>query len=269
VVFDSASNATDYTVTFGAGAVCANWTVAGPTSGSVTFAGTDGVSVHGSLLWPATGMVKSYTGTTTLAATTTGKTVTTNGLNAGNITFNGVGGGWSLGGALTASVVTVTNGSFSTSVSNYAVTTVEFLSNNSNTRTVNFNGSTITCTRSGTLPTAAFDFTDPTGLTFSAGTSQITLSGTNANFVGGGQTFYNASFTNASGTFVEEISTVSPDTYNILLPKRFKDLVVAGAKKRILWPSIGEDGNNQYSVESNKYKSELLPNHFVFGNNQI
>lgn len=198
VVFDSASNATDYTVTFGSVAVCANWTVAGPTSGSVTFAGTDGVFVHGSLLWPATGMVKSYTGTTTLAATTTGKTVTTNGLNAGNITFNGVGGGWALGGALTASVVTVTNGSFSTSVSNYAVTTVEFLSNNSNTRTVNFNGSTITCTRSGL--TNAIDFADPTGLTFSAGTSQITLSGTNANFGGGGQVFHNASFTSASGT---------------------------------------------------------------------
>lgn len=69
--------------------------------------------------------------------------------------------------------------------------------------------------------------------------------------------YSNYCFTNAAGTFVEEISTTNPETYNILLPKRFKDLVIAGAKKRLLWPSIGEDGNNQYVIESNKYKSEL------------
>lgn len=199
VVFDAASNATAYTVTFGAGAVCADWTVAGPASGSVTFAGTADVSVHGSLLWPVAGMVKSYTGTTTLAATTTGKTVTTNGLNAGLITFDGVGGGWELGSALTATNVTITNGSFSTSASNYSLTASRFLSSNSNVRSISFNASTVAINFT-TAGSPGFDFTDSTNLTFSAGTSQINIAGINGRMHGGGSTFYNVSFTATSGT---------------------------------------------------------------------
>lgn len=199
VVFNAASNATDYTVTLGTGAVCADWTVAGPAVGNVTFAGTSGVSVHGSLLWPAAGMVKSYTGTTTMAATATGKTVTTNGLNAGIITFDGVGGGWELGSALTAANVTVTNGSFSTSASNYSLTSSRFLSNNSNTRLISFNASTVSLSTSGAND-PGLDFTDSTNLTFSAGTSQINITGLQGRMHGGGNTFYNVSFTATSGT---------------------------------------------------------------------
>jgi len=58
-----------------------------------------------------------------------------------------------------------------------------------------------------------------------------------------------------SGNFKTAI--LADSNYKILLPARFKDLVVSGSKMRLFWPSIGEDGNNQYSIESNKYKSEL------------
>lgn len=60
---------------------------------------------------------------------------------------------------------------------------------------------------------------------------------------------------NGSNALISEV--LADATCKILLPSRFKDLVVAGTKMRLLWPSIGEDGNNQYAIESNKYKSEL------------
>lgn len=200
-VFDSLSNATAYAVTLGSGAVCADWTVAGPLTGNVTFAGTAGISVYGTLLWPVSGMVKSYTGTTTFASTTTGKTVTTNGLNIGSTNFDGVGGGWELGSAITATGqnIVVTNGSFSTSASNYSVTSTRFLSSNSNVRSIILNGSTVTLSASGANDPGV-NFTDSTNLTFNAGTSQITLSGIQGRLHGGGNTFYNVSFTSGGGS---------------------------------------------------------------------
>lgn len=60
---------------------------------------------------------------------------------------------------------------------------------------------------------------------------------------------------NGSNVLISEV--LAEADCKILLPSRFKDLVVTGAKMRLLWPSIGEDGNNQYAIESNKYKSEL------------
>lgn len=58
-----------------------------------------------------------------------------------------------------------------------------------------------------------------------------------------------------SNNFTTQI--LADSDYKILLPAKFKDLVVCGAKKRLFWPAIGEDGNNQYTIESNKYKAEL------------
>jgi hypothetical protein len=53
-------------------------------------------------------------------------------------------------------------------------------------------------------------------------------------------------------------ASIAADTdYTILLPSRFKDLVVLGSMKRLFWPAIGEDGNNQISIISNRYKAEL------------
>jgi hypothetical protein len=200
-VFDSSSNATAYAVTLGSGAVCADWTVAGPLVGNVTFSGTAGISVYGTLLWPVSGMVRSYTGTTTFTSTTTGKTVTTNGLSIGNVTFDGVGGGWVLGSALTATAanITVTNGSLSTSASNYSITAARFLSSNSNVRSIILNASTVTITASGAND-PGLELTNSANLTFNAGTSQITLSGIQALLRGGGNTFYNVSFTSSGGS---------------------------------------------------------------------
>jgi hypothetical protein len=189
--------------------VCNDFTASG-LDGTMTLAGTSiGLTVSGSLTFQATNFSATYTGTTTFNATTTGKTVTTNGVAFGGaVTFNGVGGGWTLGSALnySSSTLTVTNGTFDTS--GYSVTGGNFSSDNSNARTINLNASTVTL--SGT---SAITFTTSTNLTFNAGTSTINGSATSPTFAGGSQTFYNVSFVSTNLTFP---SITGANTFNNL-----------------------------------------------------
>lgn len=189
VIFDTLSNATAYTVTCTATQLrCAALTMAGPATGNVTFAGTAPLAIHGNTSLAATGITRSYTGAITLSGSSTGRTFTTNGVTLnGNVTVNGVGCGWTLGSALSNDgsgvVLTVTNGTFDTG--GYAFTGAGLSSNNSNSRTINLNASTLTI--SGSTP---LDFTTSTNLTFNAGTSNLSFSTNLINFNGGGQTFY-------------------------------------------------------------------------------
>jgi len=202
VFFDANSNVgtTAFTVTMATTPrVCNDFTASG-LDGVMTLAGSAiGLTISGSLTFQATNFTRTYTGTTTFNATTTGKTVTTNGVSFfGDVTFDGVGGGWTLGSALTATsqIITVTNGTFDTSSSgNYAVTCATLSSSNSNVRTINLNASTLSL--AGSFPII---FTTSTNLTFNAGTSQINCSTGSPTFSGGGQTFYNVAFTSAAIT---------------------------------------------------------------------
>jgi len=177
--------------------VCNDFTASG-LDGTMTLAGTSiGLTVSGSLSFPATNFTRTYTGTTTFNATTTGKTITTNGVAFGGaVTLNGVGGAWTLGSAFSCGTIDLTliNGTFDTSVSNYAVTAGGFSSSNSNTRTINLNSSTITL--SGT---SAWTMTTSTNATLNAGTSTITLTSLIPTFSGGGLTYYNLTTTFGSG----------------------------------------------------------------------
>lgn len=202
VIFNSASNATLYTVTIGTNAVCNDLTAAGPASGNVTFSlpATARLDPYGSMTLPATGLV--WTGVlgsiVTFRATTTGKTVTTNGVSFGStaVTFNGVGGAWTLGSALTyggnTAGLIVTNGTFNSG--NFNITGGSFSVNAAGTQAINLGSSTVSITNN-------IGFSQTAGLTFNAGTSTIINSIASPAFIGGGQTFYNVSFTaTASGT---------------------------------------------------------------------
>lgn len=200
VIFNTLSNATLYTVTIGTNAVCNDLTAAGPLTGNVTFSlpATARLDPYGSMTLPATGL--TWTGgvgaLVTFRATTTGKTVTTNGVNLTNtaLTFNGVGGAWTLGSALTYGTnvfLLVINGTFNTG--NFNITGGGVAVNAVGTQAINLGSSTLTL--SSTLP---ITFSQTAGLTFNAGTSSIVCSGASPNFSGGGQTFYNVSFTNTS-----------------------------------------------------------------------
>ena len=225
VVFDTLSNATAYTVTATATQLrCAALTIAGPLSGNLTWAGTAPLAIHGNVTLPASGLTRSYSGDITLTGSATGKTFTTNGVTIGSaVQVNGVGCGWALGSALSSSgTLTLTNGALDLVTYNLSGT--------------NFLGSLVTNTRSLSLGTGTmtfggnFSLADPSvvsesaNLTFSAGTSQITLTGTSPNFTAGGQTFYNVSFT---GTSSGTVTFSGENTFNNL---SFTGITSAGLK---------------------------------------
>jgi hypothetical protein len=194
VVFDTLSNLTAYTATVNAvtgGIRCKALTISPPATGNITLAGSQQLSVHGNVTFPATGMTRTYSGTLTLSGSTTGKTLTTNGVALTGFTVNGVGCEWTLGSASNNGndTLTVTNGSFATG--NYNLTTGSISSNNANSRTISLGSSSITISTDIT-------FTNGTNLTFNAGTSTITATSNLVNVTGSGQTFYNYVRTNTS-----------------------------------------------------------------------
>jgi hypothetical protein len=197
VIFNTLSNATAYAVTVGTNANALDITIAGPAVGNVTITSgaTAVINCYGSWTSAATGIVFTTTtgATINFLATTTGKTITTNAVTLGGmqVIFNGVGGAWTLGSALTTTQgIVVTAGSFSTSGSNYALATTQISSSNSNVRSILLNASVVT------ISGATFvNFTTTTNLTFNAGTSTINGSSNSGTLNGGGQTFYNVSFT--------------------------------------------------------------------------
>ncbi len=213
VIFDAGSDAGGiFTVTMAnTPRLCNDFTASG-LDFTMTLAGTGiGLTVSGSLSFPATNFTRTYTGTTTFNATTTGKTITTNGVAfGGSVTLDGVGGAWTLGSAFSCAgfILTLTNGTFDTSVSNYAVTASTFSSSNTNTRTINLNGSTITIVGNWVLTTS-------TNATLNAGTSTINLTFTNSTFNGGSLTYYNVSFTSTASTTLTKTIT-GANTFNNL-----------------------------------------------------
>lgn len=184
VIFDTLSNATLYTVTLTTAPVCRSVTIGAPATGAVTVAGSAAWSIYGSLTIAATGVTRTFTSAITFAATTTGFTITTNGVAlASAIVLNGAGGGWTLGSALTTTgAFTLTQGAFDTA--NFNLTTSgNFVSTGALTRSLTLGSSSITC--------LLYNALSATNLTVNAGTSTITVTAAAGQFSGGGLTYYN------------------------------------------------------------------------------
>jgi len=208
VVFDAASdNGAIFTVTVGTGAVCRDIT-AGSLDFTMTLAGTAAWSIYGSLTFPATNFTRTYTGDITFAATTTGKTITTNGvqLTTGALVLAGTGGEWILGSAITIGGINLFSGTLRSN--NFNITAANIFSSYSNVRALYLGSSTVTLSVGGLI-----DFTNKTNLTFDAGTSSIVGLAASPTFIGNGLTFYNVSFTStAAGT----ITITGANTFNNL-----------------------------------------------------
>jgi hypothetical protein len=133
------------------------------------------------------GQILTFSGRNTQVITSAGKTF------SGPITVDSYGGTVELADALNigSNTLTVTNGIFDTK--GYNVTASNLSSSNSNVREIKLGASTVTL--SGTSP---ITFTTSTNLTFNAGTSSIVQTATGPDFSGGGQTFYDVSFTSTS-----------------------------------------------------------------------
>ena len=211
VIIDSSSGTGTITCTLG---VCNNLTVTA--SQGITLGGTS-LSIFGSLTFPSGGSFSVTTTTITFAATTTGKTITTNGKTVQSITFNGVGGEWTLQDALTLAstrTLTLTNGSFN--ANGFAVTAGLFSSTNSNIRTLTLGNGLWTLSGTGTV----WNTGTITNLTFNANTSDILLSSTSTSartFSGGGLTYNKITIGGTTGTSNTSFGTTSvSDTINEL-----------------------------------------------------
>jgi fibronectin-binding autotransporter adhesin len=144
VFCDAASGAV--TLTVNTSSACADLNFTGFTG---TFTGSSALAIGGSLTLAA-GMTRSYTGAITFNATATGKTITSNGKALFSaITFNGVGGGWTLGDALNngTQTITLTAGAFSSG--GFAITASAFTSSGAATRSLDLSGTTWTSTSGG------------------------------------------------------------------------------------------------------------------------
>lgn len=216
VVFDAASNVGTgtFTVTIdgtsSSPSLCNSFSTGGAggaLDGAMTLSlsATAYIDVYGSLTLPATNF--TWSGVTgarvTFRSTSAGNTITTNGvsLTGTRVQFDGVGGSWTLGSALTyggAALLSVVNGTFSTA--NYNLTGAGIESSGTGTRSISLGSSTATL--SGAAPVAL----SGSNLTFNAGTSTIACSAASITFAGGGYTFYTVNITATSSNNTSTIT---------------------------------------------------------------
>ncbi len=203
------------TATIGAADVCANLTMTGYTG---TLAGSNTLAISGSLTLAST-MTLTYSGAITFNSTTSQTITTGTKTILSTLTFNGVGGSWTLQDAFTSSAaITVTNGTLALNGQTVTGTTIS----NAGTMTTG-NGALAftTFTNTGTLTLGTNTLTlSGTGTvwaqsgTFTASTSTIKITNASSStktFSGGGATYNNLWIT-GSGTGAYTI--VGSNTFN-------------------------------------------------------
>jgi hypothetical protein len=205
VFFDANSSGTVTIAAGNTGAKSINCT--GFTGG---IAGSTNITVAGSITLDAG---QSYTHTGTVTITGTG-TLTTAGKTFSRLTISGVGITVTLGDALNIGgrILTVSAGTFDTA--GFAVTAESLVSSSSTVRSIFLGASTLTVTLATGTP---LNFSDSTNLTFTAGTSQINVTGATSVLTvgGGGNTFYNLAFT-GSGAANNQRTLTGQNTFNDL-----------------------------------------------------
>jgi hypothetical protein len=215
VTFDSASNATAYVVTLTATATCGAFSLAGPASGNVTFAGSSTWNVYGNFLIAATGVTYTCTSTVNFNGSGTSQsfTITTNGsalagVNIGNTLLGN--NTWTLGSAITVTgnLLVRSNSIFTTN--NFAITAEIFgFSGSAGNGVANLGSSVIVLSSSSPF----FISTQGVGFVFNAGTSQITCNAFNPTIDFTSFNFYNV---NLSSTTSTNTTFTSTNTYNNL-----------------------------------------------------
>src|SRR3989338_3222110 len=194
VYFDTASNATSYTVTLGGGFMySSNLNIAAPATGTVSFNGSGNLYIYSNLI-STTATAFSSSASIYFEATTTGKTLTWGGMYfpLAQLIFNGVGGGWTFQDDLNyVSDIDFKNGTLDTNGKTVVITST-FVASGTGTRVLNLGASTIDLSKNnGTL----WNISGPTNLTVNAGTSTIKYScpdsaNSNRTFTGGAKTYY-------------------------------------------------------------------------------
>lgn len=175
-----------------------------------TLNSTAAVTVFGSYTLSAGMTVVASSSIMTFGATSSTNTITTNGKTMPPMIINGIDSTFNLGSTLTSSgALQVLAGTLDTTASNYAITCTSLDSSiGTNTRAINLNGSTVTV--SGTAGVTL----NEVNLTFTPGTSQLTLNNTTSTVLSviGSEAFYNVSLTGGAPL----VTIVGTNTYNNL-----------------------------------------------------
>lgn len=188
VFFDQAGT---YTVTLTGTLNCLDLTVS---AGSVTFnAGTTPVlNIYGSLSLSSSTTWSVSTANVNFSATTTGKTINTNGILFNSaIFFNGVGGGWTLNSLFNvlSRNISLTNGTLNTNGFSVTCNTINITGNL--TKSLILGTSTINCGQNVNI--------SGTNFTFNAGTSTVNMTSPTApTITAANYTFYNVNYTSTN-----------------------------------------------------------------------
>lgn len=198
VFFDANSGAV--TVTISANVNCANLDTSGFTGNLLR---NFDIQCNGSLTLAISS--SSGNGTFTFGAVSTGKTITTNGINLEGPIFNGVGGGWQLQDNLTSTGAdtTLTAGTLDFNGKTINLGSQAMNISGSITRTLAMGASHLIC--------AVWTATTITNLTFNANTSLITCS-MSFTFNGGGLTYYDVTITTTTAQNI-----TGPNTFHNFL----------------------------------------------------
>jgi len=248
VVIDSTSGTGSITVS---GGVCNNLTVTA--SQAITLnSGAGTLSVYGSLSLPSGGsFALGSSSVLAFTATSTGKTITTNNKTLPSITFNGVGGGWTLQDDFTVSgsQITLTNGSLNTN--SKAVTTNTFVYSATGTASLTLGSSTVSLQSGPASPLWGFGTT--TGLTFSGASSTILCTVNTGNtaktFAGGGLTYGTLTI---AGTATNTFTITGANTFGTLNSTKTVAFTISfGANQTITTWSVTGSAGNVVTVNSN------------------
>lgn len=203
VFFDANSGAV--TVTLTSNRPCANFNSTGFTG---TIALSNQLQIYGNTTFGAS---TTFTGTSFVSffATTTGKTITTNGVTiSGYVDFNGVGGGWTLQGLLDCSqTIYITNGTVD--FNDFDVNASAIVRTGTGTAVLSLGSGDITLFGAGT----SWNFLSSTGLTLNAETSSLFFTSNYVVFRGGGFTYNDVWFTNIDNAS-SDLSIFDSNTFN-------------------------------------------------------
>lgn len=207
VIFNSASNGAAYAVTIVTGAVCNDCTATAPATGALTFSGTGTLVISGS--WSSVATM-SLTGTMTFNSSNTGNTIQVSANPACSIIFNGTG-SWTLLSNFAAAgplkSIIFTQGTLN--LNNFWLGGYNFNSNNTNTRTINFDtsGYIYYVSTLGQTTNLTWNFTNFTA----TGSKRINLSVTGTSASNNpGFSFYNATEENSFNIdFTGSTNTIS------------------------------------------------------------
>lgn len=164
-----------YTFTINAATQCLDFVMDGPGGGNkVTWAGSSPLTVLGSmnLSGGTSGITRTHTGGMAFQATTSGKTITTNGVTfTSNFTFQGVGGAWTLQDNLdiASGTISATTGTLDTN--GKSVTAGRITHSTTTSFTLTLGASAVTLNDTSCLVWSGTNFT------LNAGTSTISCTG--------------------------------------------------------------------------------------------